>query len=164
MKFTVGMLDASPVFLKDNSLNKSSPAANTPGKIQDENTKGVKEETQQKSHSISQKDEDTTPKDLNRTPQSIVELSPSISSHAYSYHNISPSANEFSQDIPTNLQLPWSENLNYIPGSIQDWSLDQFYGFENFQVADDMLAGRRLIQEYDERGNNFAGFWIGLLT
>jgi hypothetical protein len=49
-------------------------------------------------------------------------------------------------------------NINLTTGDIQDWSLDQLYNFETFQATEDLLASRRFIEEYDETGNNFAGF------
>ncbi|KAH8749605.1 fungal-specific transcription factor domain-containing protein [Hyaloscypha finlandica] len=104
MKFTVGMLDASPVFLKN-----ISPSIGT----STENAFGYEMGTEA-----------------------------GVTNHIDTRPN-------------------WADfagNINFTPGDIQDWSLDQLYNFENFQVAEDILATRKFIEEYDETGNNFAGF------
>jgi len=155
MKFTVGMLDASPVFLKDNTSKSSktttplvSPA---PEDILDRNLeqRNFDANTGQSMH------------DFNSDMYGVSnEVSPSIGAsteNAYGYE-IGP---ETVVSNHTDTRPNWGDfagNVNFTPGDIQDWSLDQLYSFENFQVAEDILATRRFIEEYDETGNNFAGF------
>lgn len=153
MKFTVGILDASPVFLKD-SASKSSKTT-TPV------VPPTQEDVQE-----------------NNQDQPVFETSASqrmqdFSSEMYGVNNeVSPSigtSTDYGYEMGTEVSLGshidtrpnWGDftgNVNFTPGDIQDWSLDQLYNFENFQVAEDILATRRFIEEYDETGNNFAGF------
>lgn len=143
MKFTVGMLDASPVFLKEHSSKATKP--------------NIPQDRSQKSHSdghvlgqtISAFDQNMSVKD---------EDSPSIGTatkNTYPYEQV-PIYN-----VSNDLRPNWSSfanNVNFAPDDVQDWSLDQLYNFENFQVAEDLFASRRFIEEYDETGNRFAGF------
>ena len=89
----------------------------------------------------------------------MYEVSPSVGYSTESAGAYEPDfdASTLAQDV----RPPWSdfaENVNFTAGDIQDWNLDQLYSFEDIQGADPLLANRRFIQEYDERGNNFAGF------
>ena len=155
MKFTVGMLDASPVFLKDNTSKSSKTTTPlvppAPEDILDRNLeqRNFDANTGQSMH------------DFNSDMYGVSnEVSPSIGAsteNAYGYE-IGP---ETVVSNHTDTRPNWGDfagNVNFTPGDIQDWSLDQLYSFENFQVAEDILATRRFIEEYDETGNNFAGF------
>lgn len=67
-------------------------------------------------------------------------------------------------DLPTrdneNAQtgVQWLQGLEFSGDDIQDWSLNQLYHFENFQVAEDIFASQRFVEKYDESGNHYAGF------
>jgi hypothetical protein len=156
MKFTVGMLDASPVFLKDSASKSSKITTPAVPPVQEELRENHQE--QQSTFSIN-------------TGQQMHDFN----SEMYGVSNeVSPSSgasmeNAFGYEIGTEAAVTthidtrpnWEDFAgtgNFTPGDIQDWSLDQLYNFENFQVAEDILATRRFIEEYDETGNNFAGF------
>ena len=104
--------------------------------------------------------QDQYKQELDQMNYGINEASPSVGTST-------ENAFQYDQDIvgtamaPTDTRPAWSgfaNNVNFSTGDIQDWSLDQLYNFENFQVAEDIFASRRFIEEYDETGNNFAGF------
>lgn len=153
MKFTVGMLDASPVFLKDGASKSSkttTPAAPPPQEC-------VKQE-QQISGMVGQQVHDFSAEMYGVSNQ----VSPSIGTSTenayieYEFERKEPVMGHHNDHRPS-----WTDfagNITFAPGDIQDWSLDQMYNFENFQVAEDILATRRFIEEYDETGNNFSGF------
>jgi hypothetical protein len=155
MKFTVGMLDASPVFLK-NSASKSSKTT-TPAVP-------PTQEDVQEAHQEQQAFEINTSQPMHDFNSEIYgvsnEVSPSIGTsteNAFGYEMGTEAGVTNHIDTRPN----WADfagNINFTPGDIQDWSLDQLYNFENFQVAEDILATRKFIEEYDETGNNFAGF------
>ncbi|KAE9375089.1 hypothetical protein N431DRAFT_334802 [Stipitochalara longipes BDJ] len=149
MKFTVGMLDVSPVFLKDTASKSSKTTTPAVAPPQEES---VQEQLVFEAN-VSQ--------DFNHEMYvTSNEVSPSIGTStetAYGYEISTEAAVSNHIDTRPN----WTDfagNVNFTPGDIQDWSLDQLYNFENFQVAEDILANRRFIEEYDEAGNNFAGF------
>lgn len=149
MKFTVGMLDASAVFMKDG--NKIT----TPKPAKAENAHESKEgqpPNPQPSTNISQDIGDFGMAAMN-------EVSPSV---GYS----TESAGVYEPDFDTSgltqdIRPAWSSfanNVNLTAGDIQDWNLNQLYDFDTIQGLDPIYTNRRFIQEYDERGNNFAGF------
>jgi len=146
MKFTVGMLDASTVFMKDGSKIA------TPKTIKPDTAQDKKEEQPISSMDKSQQMSDPTATGMNQ-----VSPSTGYSTESVGVYEADFDASILAQDIrPT-----WSdfaENVNFTAGDIQDWNLDQLYNFEDVQGVDPLLANRRFIQEYDERGNNFGGF------
>ncbi|TVY29666.1 Transcriptional activator protein [Lachnellula hyalina] len=146
MKFTVGMLDASTVFMKDGSKIA------TPKTIKPDTAQDKKEEQLISSMDKSQQISDPTATGMNQ-----VSPSTGYSTESVGVYEADFDASILAQDIrPT-----WSdfaENVNFTAGDIQDWNLDQLYNFEDVQGVDPLLANRRFIQEYDERGNNFGGF------
>lgn len=146
MKFTVGMLDSSPVFVKDGASKTTTPTMPRDPPV----SKSMPETTQQEQYK----------QELNPINYGVNELSPSVGTST-------ENAFQYDQDISgtaittADARPAWSgfaNNSNFSPGDIQDWSLDQLYNFENFQAAEDIFASRRFIEEYDETGNNFAGF------
>jgi hypothetical protein len=155
MKFTVGMLDVSPVFLKD-SASKTSKT-NTPAVPPPQEDNQDSHQDQQSSNaSVGQPMQDPNP-DL----YGVSEVSPSIGTSTENAYGYELDRAEVTVGNQNNLRPSWNDfatNVNFTPGDIQDWSLDQLYNFENFQVAEDILASRRFIEEYDETGNSFAGF------
>ena len=149
MKFTVGMLDASPVFLKDSTSKSSKTTTPAIPPQQEDNTQdqllfdaNTDHEFKRETYLVSNG------------------VSPSIGTsteNAYGYEmGTEATASDHIDSRP--VWADFAGNPNFTPGDIQDWSLDQLYNFENFQVAEDILANRRFIEEYDEAGNNFAGF------
>jgi len=90
-----------------------------------------------------------------------IEASPSIGASTENAYN------PYDQDLESaisgrNSRPVWTNfsahNTNFTSAVVQDWSLDPLYNFDNFQVAEDIFTSRRFIEEYDESGNNFAGF------
>jgi hypothetical protein len=153
MKFTVGMLDVSPVFLKDGTSKSSKTTTPsvppTQGDIQDS----------QQEQQIS--DTHVGQRDFNPDMYVTSEVSPSIETSTENTYGYEMDRTDATLTNQNDLRPNWTDfatHANVTPGDIQDWSLDQLYNFENFQVAEDILAGRRFIEEYDETGNNFAGF------
>ncbi|KUJ17850.1 uncharacterized protein LY89DRAFT_732561 [Mollisia scopiformis] len=144
MKFTVGMLDASPVFMKENGSKTTTPSM-------------------PRDHS-----QDSYPSEGHATliGQTIQDFDQNLSvknspSVATSTENMYQYDQDSGFNMSTDHRPSWStfaNNVNFTAGDVQDWSLDQLYNFENFQVAEEMFASRRFIEEYDETGNNFAGF------
>ena len=141
MKFTVGMLDASAVFLKD---GKGESKGGTPLMVRDQQVPSPA------------KLDATKPDNEQGIYDSLYghnyiptnEVSPSVGTsteNAYSYET------EYAQTGMTGFD-------NFTSGDVQDWSLDQLYNFENMQSIEDILGNRRVVQEYDESGNIFAGF------
>lgn len=151
MKFTVGMLDASTVFVKDGG-KIATPKTSKNNNQQDKN-----EETTQPQHAIPSMNTKHYGQDL--AVAGMNEVSPSA---GYSTESAGVYEAEFeTSTLAQHIRPSWSdfgENLNFNAGDIQDWNLDQLYNFENVDEIDPLLANRRFIQEYDERGNNFAGF------
>lgn len=147
MKFTVGMLDASPVFMKDNGSKTTTP--NIPRDASDNYPEPSDDRADDHGASIGKItdafDQNTLVND---------EISPSVGTSTENmYYDQDPG-------LVADPRPSWSSftNINFATGDVQDWSLDQLYNFENFQVAEEMFASRRFIEEYDETGNNFAGF------
>lgn len=167
MKFTVGMLDASPVFVKDSSSSSRS------------------KETQRASQLISVSASGSGSGNTPNFPPALATYETTQSQYTSPLNQISPSAfsstsneqawsagtntNTFDQpqqelDLPTrdneNAQtgVQWLQGLEFSGDDIQDWSLNQLYHFENFQVAEDIFASQRFVEKYDESGNHYAGF------
>ena len=157
MKFTVGMLDASAVFLKDKDSKTSTPTLARDQAGQD----GVKEEKDVNQSQRTEFNIGQTMQDFGQTYLESNEVSPSVGNsteNAYSYE-AEFSGTGFTPGPDT--RPPWAgfaDSVNFTSGDVQDWSLDQLYNFENIQGIQDSLGNRRIIEEYDETGNNFAGF------
>jgi len=158
MKFTVGMLDASAVFLKDPASKTGTPNM-------------VRDQAQQEESKLEQ--------EVKYAPE------PSGDHHMQEYHELYPNymgANEISPNVSTSTENAYpyeveyasnnmalapdvrpqwsgfSDNVNFTTDDVQDWSLDQLYNFDNMPNIEDILGNRRIVEEYDESGNNFAGF------
>lgn len=149
MKFTVGMLDASAVFMKDKDSK-----TNTPTMVRDqEKPKEEPKQIQKQEPNV-----DRTMQDFSQNYFAINEVSPSVGNsteNAYPYEADFPVMN-----METDNRPPWSafaDTVNFTAGD-QDWPLDRLYNFENIGGVEDILGNRRIIEEYDETGNNFAGF------
>jgi hypothetical protein len=155
MKFTVGMLDASPVFMKENGSKTTTP--NLPRDHSQDNYPEPSDDRADGTNDRAALIDRTVP-DFDQNASVKDEISPSVGT---STENIYPYEQDPGFVIPTDSRPSWSSfsnNISVNTGDIQDWSLDQLYNFENFQVAEEMFASRRFIEEYDETGNNFAGF------
>lgn len=154
MKFTVGMLDASAVFLKDKDSKTSTPTL-----VRDQKT--PKEEKEVKERQKQEYNVDQTMQGFGQSFYGPNEVSPSFgnsSENAYPYEQEFAGAG-FTPGPDT--RQPWAgfaDTVNFTAGDVQDWSLDRLYNFENIQGVEDILGNRRIIEEYDETGNNFAGF------
>jgi hypothetical protein len=152
MKFTVGMLDASAVFLKD---GKGESKGGTPTMIRDQQVP----QSPAKPEAIKADIEQTIHESLyNQNYIPTNEVSPSVGAsteNAYPYE-----AEYASADITMapDMRPPWTGFDSFTPGDVQDWSLDQLYNFDNMQSIEDILGNRRIVEEYDESGNIFAGF------
>jgi hypothetical protein len=148
MKFTVGMLDTSAVFLKEKDSKTTTPVVVQPA-----------QEVQRTEPEVPQKfGVDQTMQDFGHNYLPVSEVSPSVGNsteNAYSYEG------DFSgMNMGPDTRPSWStfaDTVNFTAGDVQDWSLDRLYNFENMGVVEDMLGNRRGIEEYDET-NNFAGF------
>jgi hypothetical protein len=157
MKFTVGMLDASPVFVKENTSKTTTPTVSRDQAAQDD----PPEESQSRDEPNSDVPGDQGNQDFNQHMYGMSEVSPSVGT---STDNAYPHESELvghGMNMSNDTRPTWSGfagNINLTSGDIQDWSLDQLYNFETFQATEDLLANRRFIEEYDETGNNFAGF------
>lgn len=156
MKFTVGMLDASAVFLKDKDSMTSTPTL-----VRDqagEEASKEEREFQQQQKQVFNVDQ-TTMQDIGQPYFGGV--SPGVghsSENAYSYE-AEYSGTGFTPGPDT--RPPWAgfaDAIDFTAGDIRDWSLDQLYNFENTQGVQDARGNCRIIEEYDETGNNFAGF------
>ena len=152
MKFTVGMLDASAVFLKDKDSKTTTPtiARDQAGKdVQKE--KGKDQERDLKV--------DRAMHEYGQTYYESDEVSPSV---GHSTESTYPYDTEFAGTGFTPDNRPswagFANPVNFTAGDVQDWSLDQLYNFDDMHGVEDMLGNRRTIQEYDETGNIFAGF------
>lgn len=164
MKFTVGMLDSSPVFVKDGSGSKTT----TPNAT----IKSPPAATERLAASREMSNSDMSTATALEPPQNMYsgsnEASPGAPSIGTSHSHSTATKNAYNaydQDIETAMTdqrpawfNPSAHNTNFTSGDVHDWSLDQLYNFDNFQVAEDIFASRRFIEEYDESGNNFAGF------
>ncbi|KAG9245186.1 fungal-specific transcription factor domain-containing protein [Calycina marina] len=149
MKFTVGMLDASAVFVKDNASKMGTPTM-------------VREPVVGEVSSNKGTPQTWTPKfefDNSTQPQSLQganEVSPSIGT---STDNAYPYDTDFSHvgmTLAPDVRPPWGNEFDdFEIGEAQDWSMDQMYEFSPLQ---DMLGNRRMPKEYDESGDVFAGF------
>lgn len=155
MKFTVGMLDSSPVFVKDGSGSKTTtPIAMT------------KEPFARNPPAAKREQSNPDMSSAFEYPQNLFganEVSPSIGTSSIIENQYNGYEESVGPTMNSNDPRPaWSNfsahNTNFTSGDVQDWSLDQLYNFDNFQVAEDIFASRRFIEEYDESGNNFAGF------
>jgi hypothetical protein len=157
MKFTVGMLDASLVFVKDNVSKTNTPTVALDQVAQND----APEESLSRDEPNSEVGGDQLNQGFNQQMYGMSEVSPSVGTsteNAYPYES-EPVGSGI--DTSNDTRPTWSgfpRNINFTSGDIQDWSLDQLYNFETFQATEDLLANRRFIEEYDETGNNFAGF------
>jgi hypothetical protein len=162
MKFTVGMLDSSVVFLKDGASKTGTPSVVRDQPAQEAQEEEEKDQNAEKAEAPDTKQDQGMP-DFTQGAYGIDEVSPSVG--ASSTDNAYPYEQEYAGtglNMATDPRPPWSSfsnSVNFTTGDIQDWSLDQLYNFENFPLAEDVLMSRRFIQEYDETGNNsFSGF------
>jgi hypothetical protein len=155
MRFTVGMLDSSAVFLKENGSKTTTPIV-----PKEQPAHEHEEEQEEEGHRNEMKTEQGR-QEFNQGYYGINEVSPSVGT---SSENAYPYEQEFNKphlNMTHDTRPPWSgvaHGVNLTSGDIQDWSLDQLYNFENFPLAEDILSSRFFIQEYGESGNNFAGF------
>jgi len=154
MKFTVGMLDASAVFLKD---RKSESKGGTPTMVRDQQVPPSPAKVQVQASKI----------ELDQAlPDSFYiqdfiqnnEVSPSVGTSTENAYPYEAEYTHTGMASGPDLRPPWTEIDNFTPGDVQDWSLDQLYNFDNMQSIEDILGNRRIVQEYDESGNIFAGF------
>ena len=159
MKFTVGMLDAGAVFLKDGSSKTGTPTA-VREKPSNEDTK--KEETEPFQDDQAQEARPDQPiQNFNQNVYGTNEVSPSVGNSTDSAYPYEPDFNGGGLQVTRDTRPTWAglaTSVNFTAGDVQDWSLDQLYNFESFQGVEDALANRPFIEEYDEAGNNFAGF------
>jgi hypothetical protein len=151
MKFTVGLLDTSTVFMKDaGSKNATSKA----GKLESEKSKGdeipLAPEVDMNIHA------------QEHSKEAMNEVSPSV---GYSTESMGPYEQEMdaavNQPIGQDNLPQWTDfanHVNFTSGDIQDWGLDQLYNFQTLPNLNPAIPGRPFVQEYDERGNHFAGF------
>jgi hypothetical protein len=155
MKFTVGMLDTSAVFLKDKDSKTTTP-------VMARDQGGQETPKKELEFQQSQKPEfavDQTLQDFSQNYFGANEVSPSVGNsteNAYPYEADFPGMN-----MGTDTRPPWAgfaDTVHFTAGDVQDWSLDRLYNFENMGGVEDILGNRRIIEEYDETGNNFAGF------
>lgn len=152
MKFTVGMLDASAVFLKD-----AASKTGTPTMVRDQSMIEEYNPDQNASRPIESTTEQAMP-----SFQGINEASPSVggsTENAYPYDMEYGSTG--GMPLANDIRPAWpgfSESMNFSAGDVQDWSLDQLYNFESMPAIEDILGNRRGVREYDERGNTFDGF------
>lgn len=175
MKFTVGMLDASAVFIKDGSAGSSKPGLSSTVKGEQEYESPGKVGSGQQVGPVQQNHHPVSELEIMDFPSSYLpaanEVSPSVPSvghshstdmeNAYTYEDSHFPTSNFTT-LATDIRPAWSEfaeSVNFTGGEVQDWSLDELYNFENMHVpgVEDVL-GRRVVEEYDESGNNFAGF------
>ena len=157
MKFTVGMLDASPIFVKENASKTTTPAIFRDQATQDD----PPEESQSKYKPNSDISGGQGHQDINQHIYGMSEVSPSVGTstdNAYLYESELVGLGMNISNDPRPTWSGYTGNINLTSGDIQDWSLDQLYNFETFQATEDLLASRRFIEEYDETGNKFAGF------
>jgi hypothetical protein len=150
MKFTVGLLDTSTVFMKDASSMNGTPKT---GKLETEDSKGE--------HIPLAPEVDMNLHAHDHSNAGLNEVSPSV---GYSTESAGPYEQEI-EAVASQLgqeNLPqWTDfanNVNFTSGDIQDWGLDRLYNFENVQGVTAAIPGRPFVQEYDERRNHFAGF------
>lgn len=152
MKFTVGMLDVSAVFLKD-----AASKTGTPTMVRDQNMNEEYKPDSNAGRAI-----EATSEQAMQNYQGINEASPSVggsADNAYPYEMEYGSAG--GMPLATDIRPAWSgfsESVNFSTGDVQDWSLDQLYNFDTMPAIEDILGNRRGVQEYDERGNTFDGF------
>jgi hypothetical protein len=163
MNFTVGMLDSSVVFLKDGASKIPTPgllSRNQNHQTGKEDAKDDQEADRENEDKADDAQVDQTMYSSKQNYAGMNEVSPSVGNsteNAYPYEAEFPTAGFLSADS----RPPWSgmsDIVNFTAGDIQDWSLDQLYNFQNMQGAEDALRNRRIIEEYDETGNKFAGF------
>lgn len=155
MKFTVGMLDASAVFLKDKDSKTSTPTLVREQAGQEVQKEELKERKQEFNA-------EQTMQDFGQPYFGSNEVSPSVgnSSAENAYNYEAEFAGTGFTPVPDTRPswVGFADNVNFTAGDVQDWSLDRLYNFENIQGVEDILGNRRIIEEYDETGNNFAGF------
>jgi len=154
MKFTVGMLDASAVFVKEGTSKTKMP---TLARKQSTQEPPANKETPQTW--TPKMESDSSVQDYNLPPYDGFsnEASPSVGT---STENAYPYDTDFSHvgtTLAPDIRQPWGGDFeDFDDGNVQNWSsLDQVY---EFSPLEDMLGNRRMVQEYDESGNIFAGF------
>jgi hypothetical protein len=151
MKFTVGLLDTSTVFVKDANSKNGTPKV---GKLETEDSRSdqvpLAPEVDMNLHAH----EPVNNMGMNEVSPSVDYSTESLGAYE---QDIESSANQMAQE-----NLPqWSDfsnHVNFTSGDIQDWGLDQLYNFETIPNINPAIPGRPFVQEYDERGNHFAGF------
>lgn len=148
MKFTVGMLDASAVFLKD---AKGEPKSSTPTMVRDQPVTHSPTKSPHQKHEYEPHAQELY-YHQNHVPTN--EVSPSVDN---STDNAYPYDIEYTAEA-LDLRPQWTGFSNFTSGDVQEWSLDQLYNFDNMQSIEDILGNKKVIQEYDESGNIFAGF------
>lgn len=143
MKFTVGMLDSSRVFMKDTGSKTGTP-----------NTAKVDGEPGKESDSKDEIRPLAPEVDMNRNVGNPMDgVSPSV---GYSTEPESIGLNLGQENLP--LWTDFADSVNFVSGDVQDWSLDQLYNFQTIEGSDPIAANPRFVQEYDERSNHFSGF------
>lgn len=157
MKFTVGMLDASAVFLKD-----AASKTGTPTMVREQSHgESRPEQSSERINEATSEQNMQNFQELNQGYLGANEVSPSVGN---STDNAYPYDMEYaatSMPLATDIRPVWSgfvETANFSTGDVQDWSLDQMYNFESVPGIEDILGNRRVVREYDETGNTFAGF------
>jgi len=149
MKFTVGMLDASAVFVKDGASKTRV------GKKAIQEPPSNKE-TQQSWTPKMESDLSVQDHKLHSYEEISNEVSPSVGT---STENAYPYDTDFSHvgmTLAPDIRPPWDSGFDeFSEANGQVWSLDQMY---EFSPLEDILGNRRMVQEYDESGNIFAGF------
>lgn len=155
MKFTVGMLDASAVFLKDSASKTGTPTIS-----RDQDTR-EEPRTEHAAETGGDRSVHDYP-DLNQNYMSTNEVSPSVgnsteTAYPYEAEYAAPAGMALAPDGRPAWSA-FSETVNFNTGDVQDWSLDQLYNFDEMPSIEDILGNRRIVEEYDESGNNFGGF------
>jgi hypothetical protein len=157
MKFTVGMLDASAVFLKDKDSKTTTPML-----ARDQSTQEAQNDDRESRNDQTREfNVDQTMQDLGQNYFGSNEVSPSVGNSTENTYQYEAEFSGTGFTPGPDTRPPWAgfaDTVNFTAGDVQDWSLDRLYNFENIQGIEDILGNRRIVQEYDETGNNFAGF------
>ncbi|CZT01440.1 related to nitrogen regulatory protein [Rhynchosporium agropyri] len=146
MKYTVGLLDSSPVLLKEAGSKATTPNVQRGPPLQSAELDVVQPERQKQ--------------ELNEMEYGVSEVPHSggtFTENTFQYGRDTTAAPLATADT----RPAWSGFSNSVScstGDVQDWSLDHLYNFENFEVAETIFTSRKFVEEYDETGNNSAGF------
>ncbi|XMA07909.1 hypothetical protein WAI453_000700 [Rhynchosporium graminicola] len=146
MKYTAGLLDSSPVFLKEAGSKATTPNVQRGPPLQSAELDVVQPERQKQ--------------ELNETKYGVSEVphcGGTFTENTFQYGRDTTAAPLATADT----RLAWSGFSNSVgcsTGDVQDWSLDHLYNFENFEVAETIFTSRKFVEGYDETGNNSAGF------